>query len=266
MVLESWTQGITYAGPSNVIEELNSHVLWPSLLFSQNPLVWESETAFLRCVLARERGWAGMPQNIHHSLNWSVQNWTQTGARGKNLILSVKTAIIFQCLGKLLCKKGTGFMCVYVLPRQGFAQSLTDSLTQGHTDLRRNSWRFVTAWQIDFQPWSVLTFPPSALYSFSSPSKSLAKPKSVIFTWFGDFTRTFRAAKSRCTSLLSSRYIIPWRNKNSTIMLRSLTCYLRANFHCWHVKGLVQLGVFTMRKWPRGQKFSIGLALKRRQD
>lgn len=43
----------------------------------------------------------------------------------------------------------------------------------------------------------ILTFPPSALYSFSSPSKSLASPKSVIFTWFGDFTKTLRAAKSR---------------------------------------------------------------------
>lgn len=71
---------------------------------------------------------------------------------------------------------------------------------------------------------SVLTFPPSALYSFSSPSRSLARPKSVIFTWFGDFTRTLRAAKSRCTSLLSSRYIIPWRMKNSGITLMSLTC------------------------------------------
>lgn len=54
-----------------------------------------------------------------------------------------------------------------------------------------------------------LTFPPSALYSFSSASSSLAKPKSVILMWLGDLTRTFLAARSRCTSLRSSRYIIP---------------------------------------------------------
>lgn len=35
IVLEKWMQDITYTGSSSVKEELNSHVLWPSLLFSQ---------------------------------------------------------------------------------------------------------------------------------------------------------------------------------------------------------------------------------------
>lgn len=139
--------------------------------------------------------------------------------------------------GEAHCAKTEHLLCVLsqFLCKAGFAQSLTDSppqltVPQGHTDLRRSLGRFVTAWHIYLQTCSILTFPPSALYSFSSPSSSLAKPKSVIFTWFGDFTRTLRAAKSRCTSLLSSRYIIPWRN-NNTIMLISLTWFLRGNLH-----------------------------------
>lgn len=52
---------------------------------------------------------------------------------------------------------------------------------------------------------SALTFPPSAWYSFSSALRSLAKPKSVIFTCWGVFTRTFRAAKSLCTRWRSSK-------------------------------------------------------------
>lgn len=59
------------------------------------------------------------------------------------------------------------------------------------------------------RPQDALTFPPSALYSFSSASSSLANPKSVILMWLGDLTSTFLAARSRCTSLRSSRYIMP---------------------------------------------------------
>lgn len=50
-----------------------------------------------------------------------------------------------------------------------------------------------------------LTFPPSAWYSFSSAFRSLAKPKSVIFTCWGVFTSTLRAAKSLCTRWRSSK-------------------------------------------------------------
>lgn len=193
------------------------------------------------------------------------------GACEKNLILSVKTAhaFIFQCLEKLTVQKPSSFYVFFhnrVL-LQGRLCSATDRLSytvpQGHTDLRRTFRSFVTAWHIYLQTCSVLTLPPSALYSFSSPSRSLAKPKSVIFTWFGDFTRTFLAARSLWTSLLSSRYIIPCRKKNSTIMLISLTWFWRANIHWWHAKWLVQLWVFTMRKWPRGEKFNIFLAQNR---
>lgn len=49
------------------------------------------------------------------------------------------------------------------------------------------------------------TFPPSAWYSFSSALRSLARPKSVILTCWGVFTKTFLAAKSRCTRWRSSR-------------------------------------------------------------
>ena len=56
---------------------------------------------------------------------------------------------------------------------------------------------------------AVPTFPPSALYSFSSASRRRARPKSVILMWLGDLTSTFLAARSLCTSLLSSRYIMP---------------------------------------------------------
>lgn len=45
MVLERWMHNITYTGSSSVIEELNFHVVWPSLLFSQKLLVWENGTA-----------------------------------------------------------------------------------------------------------------------------------------------------------------------------------------------------------------------------
>lgn len=49
------------------------------------------------------------------------------------------------------------------------------------------------------------TLPPSAWYSFSSAPSSLASPKSVILTCCGVFTRTFLAARSRCTKRRSSR-------------------------------------------------------------
>lgn len=49
------------------------------------------------------------------------------------------------------------------------------------------------------------TLPPSAWYSFSSAPSSFASPKSVIFTCWGVFTRTFLAARSRCTKRRSSR-------------------------------------------------------------
>lgn len=60
------------------------------------------------------------------------------------------------------------------------------------------------------------TFPPSALYSFSLTSSRRARPKSVILMWLGDLTRTFRAARSRWTSLRSSRYIIPYNTHMDT--------------------------------------------------
>lgn len=49
------------------------------------------------------------------------------------------------------------------------------------------------------------TLPPSAWYSFSSAPSSFASPKSVIFTCCGVLTRTFLAARSRCTRRRSSR-------------------------------------------------------------
>lgn len=64
------------------------------------------------------------------------------------------------------------------------------------------------------------TLPPSALYSFSSASSRRARPKSVILMWFGDLTSTLRAAKSRCTSRRSSRYIMPWASKREEIKER----------------------------------------------
>lgn len=50
-----------------------------------------------------------------------------------------------------------------------------------------------------------LTLPPSAWYSVSSMSSSRASPKSVILTWLGLLTSTFRAARSLCTSRTSSK-------------------------------------------------------------
>lgn len=205
------------------------------------------------------------PKCSKQNTNWSM--WKNANSECENCSYNY-----ISMPGEAHCAKHEQSLCVLSQQsssaRQGFSQSLTDSLTQtkipqGCTNPRSNFRRFVTAWQIYLQTSSALTFPPSALYSFSSPSRSLAKPKSVIFTWFGDFTRTLRAARSRCTSLLSSRYIMPWRNRNSTIMLISLTWFWRANFHWWLVKWLVQLWVFTMRKWTRGQKFNIALALNR---
>lgn len=49
------------------------------------------------------------------------------------------------------------------------------------------------------------TLPPSAWYSFSSAPSSFASPKSVIFTCWGVLTRTFLAARSRCTRRRSSK-------------------------------------------------------------
>lgn len=60
MGLERWMQDITYTGSSKVIEELNSHVLWPSLLFSQL-LVWESGTAC--CTGQRKRLGRNAPEH-----------------------------------------------------------------------------------------------------------------------------------------------------------------------------------------------------------
>lgn len=76
---------------------------------------------------------------------------------------------------------------------------------------------------------SAFTFPPSALYSFSLTSSSRARPKSVILMWFGDLTRTFRAARSLWTSRRSSKYIIPC-NTYSTQQLSStlFTIYVQA--------------------------------------
>lgn len=71
-----------------------------------------------------------------------------------------------------------------------------------HSDAKHVIWQIWIMLQ-------TLTLPPSALYTFSSVSSSRASPKSVILMWFGDFTRTLRAARSLCTSRLSSRYIIP---------------------------------------------------------
>lgn len=78
------------------------------------------------------------------------------------------------------------------------------------------NWKQHTRLQTRRTPQDALTFPPSALYSFSSASSSLAKPKSVILMWLGDLTSTFLAARSRCTSLRSSRYIMPCEDEGHT--------------------------------------------------